>query len=242
MRGLNFNPPHTQSVHHDELLLTLRIILQRDEKMTYYDFFIYTPFYWDYNRGFEIVQELIDSVKKEINGFNFNRYGTEGSLRPDNRVHITVRLDIKHNDSLERIERKLDEMEDQRIIEDWRSEDDNYDIRPMRDYPPVYHTAHETSTACAFRFWSELKKDADELQQFTQNRIQYLEPFFAQWLKYSGFSLLKNLSIDINSFRNNLSRKCSKSFKKTVNKKHIGNNSALFSSRLVHLFLNCICF
>ena len=113
-----------------------------------------------------------------MTAFNFNRYGIEGSRHPDTRFHITVRLNVNKDEALCLIEEKLEHMKNQRTISDWRPEDNTYDIKPMRDYSRTYHTAHETSTACAIRFWSELRKNPTELQRFLQNSNQYLEPFF----------------------------------------------------------------
>ena len=58
----------------------------------YYDFYLYTDEFWDFDKTFELTKTLVDSEDPEqITGYNFNRYTVEG----DDRVpHITIRINL----------------------------------------------------------------------------------------------------------------------------------------------------
>lgn len=208
----------------------------------YRDFFVYTVDYLDFCKGFELVQKIVDVAEGDIKGFNFNRHSqfSEGSPNPDPDEHITIRFDVRNDQVIPRIKTKLEEIKNQEKIENWCSEEDNlWDIEPMSRYSPVYHTAHETSTACAFRFYKELKNNSSELQNFKSNKLDYLCMFLPLWLKYSGFTLLNNVSVTATPFIDNLAKKCAESFKDSVDKSRI-EDKRIFAKRLFHLFLNCI--
>ena len=208
--------------------------------MVYKDFFLYTEAYWDFCKGFEIVQELTEAAG--INKFNFNRYGWSGEGSPvaDPDEHITVRFDFNENLVTQRISAKLEEMKNYGKINNWCSEEDNiWNIEPMNRYPSVYHTAHETSTACAIKFYNEIKNNTIEFNNFKNNKVAYLQIFLPLWLKYSGFTMFNNYSANSFLFIKQLAKKCSESFRRTVDRNQI-SNKCTFAERLVHLFLNCI--
>ena len=190
--------------------------------------FLYTKTYWDFDIGFKIVKELKDAVSNHIDSYNFNRYGKycEGSPRKDADPieHISIRLNLKNNYS-RLVEEKLQQMKEIGTIVDWKREEDNpANIRPMRDYPPVRHTAHETSSACAYCFWDNLMKNPNEAKQFEMNNVEYLKNFMGIWLKYSGFRLLSDLNNKLSPFKENLSKKCSTVFVFPTGKVGIINN------------------
>lgn len=213
--------------------------------MVYRDFFIYTTNYWDFDTGFKITQEIIDVVGNSINGYNFNRYGRYGEGSPreraDPREHITVRLDFDNKEDIQKVEDKLEEMKKQGIIDDWCQEEDNpYNILPMREYPTTYHTAHETSTACAFEFHRKSRESPSKFRNLNQDKVRYLSDFFLLWLKNVGFKLLNNITISTSDFIQKLAKDCASVFMNTVDKSRISDKQ-LFTDRLLHLFLNCIC-
>jgi len=214
--------------------------------LVYKDFFIYTKDYSDFDSGFSLVQEIVDVVRNRIRGFNFNRYSqnSEGSPCADPREHITVRLDFKNRRDIRKVEEKLEQMKSHGEIDDWvREEDNQYDIKPMRKYPPVYHTAHETSTACAFEFYRRIKSNTkraqSEFQNFIQNKVRFLSDFLILWLKYSGFQLLHAVNVSTTDFVKEMSEECASVFESTVDRSWI-TDKKLFTNRLLHLFFNCI--
>lgn len=215
--------------------------------MVYKDFFIYTTDYSNFDSGFSLVQEIVDIVRNRIRGFNFNRYPQNGEGTPpraDPREHITVRLDFKNQRDNQKVEEKLEQMKSQGEMDDWcRDEDNRYDIKPMREYPPVCHTAHETSTACAFEFYrrirSNTKRAQSEFQNFIQNKVQFLSDFLILWLKYSGFQLLHTVNVSTSDFVKEISEECASVFESTVDRSRI-TDKKFFTKRLLHLFLNCI--
>jgi hypothetical protein len=110
----------------------------------------------------------------------------------------------------------------------------------MCRYDCTYHTAHETSAACALRLYRELENDPSEFRNFKENEHQFLLVFLPLWLKYSGFTLLNDFVVERPAFMDGLARNCAETFEATVDKKRITDKHT-FAERLVHLFLNCIC-
>jgi hypothetical protein len=211
--------------------------------MTYRDYFLYTNDYWNFERGFNLVKETIKPIKKKINGFNFNRYGQngEGDPRPDPRAHISIRIDCKREEDRRKVEAKLDEIETRGNIDDWCSEENNqYDIQPMNEYLPVFHTAHETASACAMRFYEKISVNRLEYEPFNQNKTEYIKKFMPTWLKKSGFTIFSNINNSINEDAEEIAAQCAKAFSSTAKEDKI-TDSTLFTERLFHLFLNCIC-
>jgi hypothetical protein len=210
--------------------------------MVYRDFFVYTQDFWNFCVGFELVEIVVNAVGNGTRSFNFNRYGPfgEGSPNADPDAHITIRFDVSTDEAIRVIKAELEEIKNQGKITSWCSEEDNiWDIEPMSRYSPVYHTAHETSTACAIRFYSELKNNVTELQSFKDNKVNYMCKFLPLWLKNSGFTLLNNSPASSSQFINALVGKCSESFKGTIDKSRL-DNKYTFAVRLLHLFFNCI--
>ncbi len=203
--------------------------------MTYHEIFLYTAYYFDFMKGFEIVKKIIDVIPKdELKGYNFNRYGVEGE---DRVPHITVRLDLA-NEIPNQVEDLLSDMKEERIITCWRTE--NPLVKPFKEYSTTHHTAHETSTACAFTFYDLMKNNRDEFQEFMNDKFRYLSHFLPLWLKKCGFRKLDNLTVSTTEFIENLAKRCSESFKNTVDKARI-DNKYVFTERLIHTFNNCIC-
>lgn len=216
--------------------------------MTYKDIFMYTSKYWNFNVGFQLVKEIVGVVKDDIKGFNFNRYGMfgEGSPPPcaDPRQHITIRLDFKNLKAIQAVEDKLNQMISDGRIDDWcREKDypyDDYGVTPFRLLDPVYHTAHDTATACAFKFYEIISNNSSEFQEFRNYKFRYLKGFLPVWLRESGFQALNSANAAVSPFKAQLTANCAEVFKEIIDKKKL-TDMKKFVNRLLHLFLNCIC-
>ena len=115
--------------------------------------------------GFEIVKAIIETIPDDkLERYNFNRYGVEGK---DKIPHITVRLNLR-NEMPQEVKNLLDNMKE-KVITTWQIE--NPLVKPFREYLSNHHTAHETSTACAFEFYSEMDRNSNEFQKFERCNI-----------------------------------------------------------------------
>lgn len=185
-------------------------------------------------KGFEIVKAIIEAIPEgQLEGHNFNRYGEEGE---DIVPHITVRLNLR-NEVPQEVKDLLDDMKE-RVITNWQIE--NPLVKPFREYSTNHHTAHETSTACAFKFYIEMVCNRNEFKIFERDKIRYLSDFLPFLLKRCGFKKLDNLLVQTSEFVENLADRCTEAFESTIDENLI-NDKYLFSERFIHTFHNCIC-
>ena len=205
--------------------------------MVYQDIYVYTMNFFNFMKGFEIVKAIIDAVPPgQLEGYNFNRYSEEG----DDRVpHITVRLNLRGGVP-QTVKDLLDDMIGKEIS-NWCI--DNPSVTPFREYSINHHMAHETSTACSFKFYEEMNRDSNEFNRFwesSNNKIRYLSDFLTIWLKLCGFRKLDHLVISTSQFIETLASNCAQAFQDTIDRTLI-TDKCVFTERLIHTFLNCIC-
>lgn len=205
--------------------------------LVYQDIYVYTSNFFDFMKGFDIVKAIIDAVPPgQLEGYNFNRYSVEGE---DRVPHITVRLNLS-DEVPQAVKDLLDDMIG-REISYWRT--DNPSVTPFREYSTNHHMAHETSTACAFKFYDEMKRGSDEFRRFwrsSNDKIRYLSDFLPLWLKKCGFRKLDDLATSTSQFIETLANKCAEAFQDTIDGTRI-TDKCVFTERLIHTFLNCIC-
>jgi len=200
----------------------------------YYDFYVYTHDFADFDKAFEMVEALVEHINtKQLCGCNFNRYSSEGTER---RSHVTIRLDLETESQLAKVNEKLTEMRTDGIIDDFTS--NHPGVRPFREYSINHHIAHESSTKCAFRFFERRKNNPQRFREFADNKIGFLTEFVPLWLKHSGFvfqnlsSVQRPSSTLVESFVN----ECA-SIVRTVDIDRI-TDFEVFSERMLHTFMN----
>lgn len=203
----------------------------------YYDFYVYTDEFLDFDKAFEIAKALIGCVDQEhLKGYNFNRYSVEGQ---DRNPHITVRLDLDNENEIPKVIEKLSEMKNCEMIDDFA--DNSPSVRPLREYSINHHLAHEASTKCAFKFYEKENQNAKEFESFTIDKVAFLSEFMPLWLKYSGFVFhgVNNVPSSSSTLVEELAEECGAVVK------NFGANLItdinIFSERLIHTLMNCIC-
>ena len=203
----------------------------------YYDFYIYTDEFWDFDKTFEVTKTLVDSVAPEqLTGYNFNRYTVEGE---DRTPHITVRLDLENENHVARITKKLSELRVQGTIDDFTV--DNPLVLPFREYSINHHLAHEASAKCAFKFYDKKNQNPTEFQAFIRDKVAFLREFIPLWLKYSGFVFqgVTNVTSSSSTLIEELAKECG-AIVGSIEINQI-TDIHVFSERLIHIFMNCVC-
>jgi hypothetical protein len=203
----------------------------------YYDFYLYTDEFWDFDKAFEVTKTLVASVDPEqLTGYNFNRYTLEGE---DREPHITVRLNLGSINQLSKVTEKLHEMNSNEDIDDFS--DNNPLVRPFREYSINHRLAHEASTQCAFKFYDKKKQNQQEFQVFTRNKVVFLREFIPLWLKYSGFVFqgVANVTSSSSTLIEELAKECG-AIVGSIEVNQITDIHVL-SERLIHIFMNCVC-
>jgi len=203
----------------------------------YYDFYVYTDEFLDFDKAFEVTKTLVDSVAAEqLTGYNFNRYTVEGD---DRTPHITVRLNLESTNQSSKVTEKLSEMKSNGVVDDFT--DNNPLVTPFREYSINHQLAHEASTQCAFKFYDKKNQNPGEFQAFTRDKVAFLREFIPLWLKYSGFVFQGVTSVTSSSSTliEELAKECG-AIVGSIKVNQI-TDIHVFSERLIHIFMNCIC-
>ena len=203
----------------------------------YYDFYVYTDEFWDFDKAFEVTKTLVDSVDPEqLTGYNFNRYTVEG----DDRVpHITVRLNLESVNQASKVTAKLYKMKSNGVVADFT--DNNPLVSPFREYSINHRLAHEAATQCAFKFYDKKNQNPGEFQAFTRDKVAFLKEFIPLWLKYSGFVFqgVTNVTSSSSTLIEELAKECG-AVVGSIEVNQITDIHVL-SERLIHTFMNCVC-
>jgi len=203
----------------------------------YYDFYIYTDEFWDFDKAFEVTNTLVDSVASEqLTSYNFNRYSVEGD---DRCPHITVRLNLKSVNQSSKVTEKLSEMKSNGVVDDFT--DNNPLVTSFREYSINHQLAHEASTQCAFKFYDEKKQNPGECEAFIRDKVTFLREFIPLWLKDSGFVSqgLTGVASSSSTLIEELAKECG-AIVGSIEVNQITDIN-VFSERLIHTFMNCVC-
>lgn len=204
----------------------------------YYDFYVYTDQFLNFEKPFEITEMLIESVDEDmLTGYNFNRYSKEGN---DSSPHITVRLDLVNANQTAKVMVRLSTMKNNGIIDGYTHNNPLVDT-PFRSMSINHHLAHEVSTKCAFTFYEKKRHNIDSFVELYKDKVVFLTEFLPLWLKYSEYSFegIDSVSSSPLTCIDELAKECG-IIVKQVDKGRI-TDIFRFNERLIHTFLNCVC-
>lgn len=200
--------------------------------MSYLEKNLYTPYFRDWSKTFEILENFNHLLKiGELSGFSFNRYS--GGARP--RTQLRVRCKFNSDADQQRVNALLSELIEKKLIfrqDDWT---------PFTASEQVA-MAIELSTKCAFIFNDWLKANPNIMKTFLENQnykmsiYTRLDPLILRQLgfdaHYERYPMTESDLLSLEA----LSELCGEEIKDIFP----NDVSITFLERFIHHFHNCI--
>jgi len=199
--------------------------------MTYLQKDLYTPFFMDWSKNYEILDHFHKMYANgDIIGFSFNRYSGSDMPRPQLRIRCNV-----NDDNLDLLEQKIEELKSIGLIsdhDDWKKFTASNEVRK----------ATELSSKCAFAFDKWLTVNPKIMKTFLskQNyKVQVYTRIDAMILNELGFDAhferYPMSESDLKSIKS-----CAEECFKEIKDEFPDNVSITFFERFIHHFHNCI--